>query len=203
MIEADQRELLLYTNRDALRVSYVTVAWSGIQGVGSVIEGLHSRSLALVGVGVALALDVTSSIVLIWRFRQEHGHLGPERLAAHVARIALAAVGVGLIAGAIQRLATRSGPTVGPLSLGLALTGLLILPALAAWKLRVAAGVSSAALRTDAHITAVGAAMSGVTLIGLALTGLFGWWWADTIAALIIAALALRQAWSAHPISPE
>jgi divalent metal cation (Fe/Co/Zn/Cd) transporter len=183
----------VYTDHDARRVSWASVGWGVVQGAGAVAEGIHTRSLALVGVGVALALDVTSSLVLIWRFHQEDGHLGPEEFAGRVAKVALVVVGLGLIAGSIERLATSSGPSVGPLPLGLALAGLLILPFLARWKHRVAVGVASPALITDAKITAVGAAMSGVTLLGLAVTGLFGWWWADAVAALVIAALALLQ----------
>jgi divalent metal cation (Fe/Co/Zn/Cd) transporter len=180
-------------NRDALRVSYATVVWSGVQGAGAVVEGLHTKSLALVGVGVSLALDVGSSCVLIWRFRKTDGHQAAERIAAKVARVSLAVVAVGLIIGAVQRLATGSGPTVSALSIGLAIAGVLVLPVLARWKYRVALRVGSGALRTDAHITAVGAAMSAVTVVGLAVTGLFDWWWADSVAAILVAGLALRQ----------
>jgi divalent metal cation (Fe/Co/Zn/Cd) transporter len=147
----------------------------------------------LVGVGVSLALDVGSSCVLIWRFRKTDGHQAAEQLAAKVARIALAVVAVGLVVGAVQRLVTGSGPTVSPLSIGLAIAGVCVLPALARWKYRVALRVKSGALRTDAHITSVGAVMSAVTVVGLAVTGIFGWWWADAIAAILVAGLALRQ----------
>jgi divalent metal cation (Fe/Co/Zn/Cd) transporter len=180
-------------NRDALRVSYVTVAWSTVQGGGAVAEGLHSKSLALLGVGVSLALDVGSSCVLIWRFGKTTGHEHAEVIAGRVARFALGAVGVGLLVGAIQRLVTTSGPTVSALSIGLAVAGVCVLPALARWKFRVSTRVGSAALRTDARITAVGAAMSAVTLVGLGVTSLFNWWWADAVAALAVAGLALRQ----------
>lgn len=179
--------------RDAIRVCFATIAFSGLQGGAAIFEGIHTGSLALLGVGISLALDVGSSAVLVWRFRDETGAGTREVIAHRVARICLGAIGLGLMAGAIQRLATHSGPDVGALSLVTALTAVALLPLLARWKYAVAERVSSPALRTDAHITAVGAAMALVTAVGLAVTSWLGWWWADSAAAIVVALLAGRQ----------
>ena len=68
-----------------------------------------------------------------------------------------------------------------------------MLPLLARRKYRAADDVGSAALRADAHITALSAAMAGVTLAGLASRALWRWSWADAVAALVLAAVAARQ----------
>lgn len=182
-------------HRDALRVCYASVAWGAVQGTGAVVEGIHTHSLALVGTGAALVLDVGSSCVLIWRFRQDSEDHRPEQIASVVARVALAAIGLALLVGGVQRLATHSTPSVSSLALALAATGLVVLPLLGRWKYAVAARVESGALRTDAHITMVGAAVSGVTLAGLVVTDAFGWWWADAAAAIVVAVIAILTSW--------
>ena len=183
------------SHRDALRVCYASIAWGAVQGAGAVAEGIHTRSLALLGAGAALVLDVGSSSVLVWRFRQDSEDDGPERLASRVARIALATIGIALLIGGIKRLAGHASPDVSGLSLTLAAAGVVLLPLLARWKYAVAARVESGALRTDGHITMVGAAVSGVTLVGLAVTSAFDWWWADAAAALGVALIAIATAW--------
>jgi divalent metal cation (Fe/Co/Zn/Cd) transporter len=77
--------------------------------------------------------------------------------------------------------------------LGLAAANLLVLPLLARWKYAVAAAVASLALRTDAHITMVGAGTAVLTVVGLGVDRAFGWWWADAVAALVIAVVAADQ----------
>lgn len=182
---------------DALRVSWVCVAWSLASGVASLVVGLIAGSLSLGGLGASVLVDVVSSAVLIWRFRHERAAGAfPERAeqrAQVVAASGLLVIGVALTVSAVQHLATGVHPHVPALALALAGANLVVLPMLARWKYRVAAAVGSLALRTDAHITMVGTATSAVTGIGLGLDRGLGWWWADATAALVIAAVAANQ----------
>jgi len=70
---------------------------------------------------------------------------------------------------------------------------LVVMPLLARAKLRVAAALSSRALRADAHETIVCAWLSFTTLLGLALNAVLGWWWADPVAALAMLPLIVRE----------
>ena len=78
---------------------------------------------------------------------------------------------------------------------GIALTAvsLIVMPLLGWAKLRTAAGLRSRALRADAYETIACAWLSLTTLAGLALNALFGWWWADPLAALILVPLIVRE----------
>ena len=182
--------------RRALAVSWLTVAWSTTTGMASAIVGLLSGNLSLAGLGVTVLIDMAASVVLIWRFRHERSGGSVERaeqVAHRVASLALIAFGVVLGAQAVRSLVGDAHPESSVAGAVLAGASVLVLPLLARRKYRAADGVGSAALRVDAHITSVSAAMAGVTLAGLAVRGLWGWTWSDAVAALILAVVAARQ----------
>ncbi len=80
-------------------------------------------------------------------------------------------------------------------SVGLAITALslIVMPTLAWAKRGVAARMGSVALKADAAETQLCTYLSAVVLVGLAANALFGWWWMDPIAGLVVAALAIRE----------
>jgi divalent metal cation (Fe/Co/Zn/Cd) transporter len=106
---------------------------------------------------------------------------------------------VVLTVGGIQALVTGSHPghsTVGLVAAGLSV---LVLAPLAYVKRRVARGLGSRALRGDAALSAIGAAVGLLALLGLGLDSAFDWWWADRVAGLLIAAIAAFEASNAAP----
>jgi divalent metal cation (Fe/Co/Zn/Cd) transporter len=180
--------------RAALNISYASVGWSVVAGSVSVAVGIGSSSTALVGTGTDLIADLISSLVLVWRFRVElhggrPGH-AVERRAHLIAALALLAVAAGVAAGSVAHLASGEGASPNALGLAAAAASVVVLPALAGGKLRIARAVPSPALRTDAMITLVGAATALLSLVGLVLTNAFDWTAADPAAALAIAVLA-------------
>lgn len=182
---------------EAIRVSWVCVTWSLVAGAVSLAVALTAGSLSLGGLGASVLVDVVSSAVLIWRFRrQRSGGEFPEqaeRRAQVVASAGLLVIGLALTVASIQHLVNGSRPSVPAAALALAAANLVVLPLLARWKYSVARAVGSLALRTDAHITMVGTGTAALTLAGLGLDRGFGWWWADAVAALVIAAVAVDQ----------
>ena len=182
---------------EAIRVSWVCVTWSLVAGAVSLAVALTAGSLSLGGLGASVLVDVVSSAVLIWRFRrQRSGGEFPEqaeRRAQVVASAGLLVIGLALTVASIQHLVKGSRPSVPAAALALAAANLVVLPLLARWKYSVARAVGSLALRTDAHITMVGTGTAALTLAGLGLDRGFGWWWADAVAALVIAAVAVDQ----------
>jgi divalent metal cation (Fe/Co/Zn/Cd) transporter len=184
--------------RAALAVCYATLAWSSLSGAAAVVEGVRTNSVSLGGLGLNILLDVVSSAILVWRFKAQQRtsadtHHGAERIASRVAAAALLVVGVSLAIGGAAHLLQHAHAQVEGVSFAVAAAGLVILPLLALWKYRAATNVGSKALHTDGHITAVAAAMSGVTLLGLLVTRGFGWWWADSTAALMLAIAAMTE----------
>jgi divalent metal cation (Fe/Co/Zn/Cd) transporter len=172
--------------RSALRITWISIAWSAVGGAVSVAFGILVGSLALVGSGASVAIDLASSIVLVWRFRKHEAHPTAERVAHLVAALAL--LGLAASLGAASAVRLISGAVAEPTALGLAVAAVsvVVLPVIAARKYRVAPRVPSHALRVDAHITMVGAATALLALAGLGLTEA-GVRSADAIAAALIA----------------
>lgn len=173
----------------ALRITWISIAWSVAGGTASIILGILAGSLSLVGSGGSVLIDLTSSLVLVWRFRQHEDHPHAEHLAHLVAAVALICLAISLTVASAIRLATGAAAEPTTASLLIAAVSVLALPVIAAQKYRVAPKVPSKALRADAHITAIGAATALLALAGLGLTeaGLDA---ADSIAAVVIAAVA-------------
>jgi divalent metal cation (Fe/Co/Zn/Cd) transporter len=112
------------------------------------------------------------------------------------ALIAVAMLIIALYVGleAVRALVNASHAEESLLGVVLAVVSLLVLPWLGRAKLRVASAASSRALRGDAVLTLAAAALAAVTLVALLAAGAFGWWWADPLAALVIAGFLAVEA---------
>jgi divalent metal cation (Fe/Co/Zn/Cd) transporter len=110
-----------------------------------------------------------------------------ERRAARLVGAVLVLVAIYLTVGAVAAFTNHSEPQKSPL--GMALTGgsIVVLPILAMAKLRLARALDSRALRGDGVLSGAGALLAFAALIALVLNSGLGWWWADSIAALVIA----------------
>ena len=186
--------------RRALVLSGVSVAWSGIVGALAVYAALESGSLTLLGFGVDAVIDAVASSVLIWRFRVEAREperaARVERTAERVVGLALTALAIYLVVGALRALAQGAHPASSVESLALLIASVVVLPPLAVAKYRVAGRLGSGALRLDSILTAVAASLAGISLVSLAASDALGLWWADAVAALVVAAIIVREGWS-------
>jgi divalent metal cation (Fe/Co/Zn/Cd) transporter len=185
--------------RRALALSAISVGWSGVAGSIGVYGAISGGSLALLGFGVDAVIDSAASVALIWRFlvetRQPERAHRVERIAERVVGVALVALALYLAAGSLRSLAAHADPQVSPASLALLVASVVVLPPLAFAKHRVAASLGSGALRADSVLTAVAAVLALITLSSLALSSVLGLWWADAVAAMIVAAIVVREGW--------
>jgi divalent metal cation (Fe/Co/Zn/Cd) transporter len=183
----------------ALRLLLISVAFGALTGVISVIAGLGDHSLGVFAVGLGVLADVTGSATLIWQFRAERregGRSGPmEARAGVVVAAALAVVSVVLTAESAVALAAGSRPGSSAIALAVAAVSLTVLAPLAYAKRRLGGRMGSAALRGDGALSGIGASTCLLALAGLALYRTLGWWWADRVAALVVAAIAAVEAW--------
>lgn len=181
----------------AIRVSLFSVFWSIVVGAAALVSGVSAGSLALVGFGLDSVIDSSASVVLVWRFRVERADAlraeRVERVAERTIGITLVVIALYIVAGAVHALFSHSGPASTVVGDALAIASLLVLPALAIKKRAIARGLDSRALRGDSVLTAAGAVLALVTLGALMLNSALGWWWADSVAALLIAALLGRE----------
>ena len=177
----------------ARRLEYATLAWNSVEATVSIAAGILAGSVALIGFGADALIESVSGSVLLWRLRS--GELGESR-----ERRALQLVGVSflLLAGYVlfdagKSLLEREPPAASIVGIVIATVSLIIMPVLARAKRRVASRINSAALAADSRQTALCAYLSAILLVGLALNGLFGWWWSDPIAALVMVPIIARE----------
>jgi divalent metal cation (Fe/Co/Zn/Cd) transporter len=178
------------------RLEYFTIAYNSLEGLIAVVAGLFAGSIALIGFGFDSAIEVCSGAALLWRLQAQISVRKRERLEAITLRI----VGLCFLALAAyisydSMVSLTRAETPEPSAVGIALAGvsLITMPLIAREKRRVAARIGSAALRADARQTEFCAYLSAILLGGLALNALFGWWWADPVAALAMIPLILKE----------
>ena len=209
-ITGEERDRLV---RRGLWLAGLTISWNVIEAVVAVGAGLAAGSLALVAFGFDSMIEVLSAFVVVWQFRAELrvGHdQGRERVA-----LRLIAVTFFVLAGYVLFESTRDlffGGTeadTSPVGIVLASLSLVVMPTLGWAKRQTAMRLGSPTLRADAQETVLCAWLSAALLGGLSLNAVLGWWWADPVAALAIAAFAVkegREAWLGdddHGTPPE
>jgi len=185
--------------RRGLVIEAVTIAWMALEAAVALSVGVMARSGAALAFGLDSLIELASAGVLVWRLRAEFGAATPARVEA-VERRAGRIVGGALFALAgytvLQSAATfflRIEAERTLVGIGLALAAVVGMPALARIKRSVAMAIGSAALRGDAACSIACAYMAAALLGGLVLNALFGWWWADPIAALGIVYYLIRE----------
>ncbi len=137
--------------------------------------------------------------MLVWRFWQEARGNEPreqaEQKATRNVGVTLLAAGLYIAGQAARSLLTHAAPGTSAVGVSIAVISVCILPPLAYGKIRLASQLSSGALRGDGVLTAVGAFLAVVTLLGLLVNTRLRWWWADPLAALLITGVLLREGW--------
>ena len=176
-------------------LEYLTVGWNSLEGLIAVGAGLAAGSIALVGFGFDSVIEVTSGLALLWRLHMD----APERR-ERAERTALKLVGWSFLLlaayvafDAVKSLARREPPEASYVGIALAALSLVVMPLLARAKRRVAAGINSRALQADSRQTDICAYLSAILLGGLLLNALLGWWWADPVAALVMAPIIVKE----------
>jgi divalent metal cation (Fe/Co/Zn/Cd) transporter len=195
--EPDQTELTM-NRRDvvaALRVSLLSVIWTLLSSALAVDFGLGSHQLVLVAFGAVGVVDAVGSVALTCHFRHalRHGQLSErfETIAHGVVLVGLVSVGGAAIATGAFRLST--GHSGGSSNAGIVLAGasLVLLLVLSSQKRRIARRIDSSALRSDGHLSGVGATFAAITLAGTGLERWLGWHWSDATATVILGAIAV------------
>ncbi len=178
--------------RRGMNLEYVTVVWNLLEAAVALILGAVAGSIALVGFGLDSLIEVSSGGILLWRLSADHDEDRREQ----IERRALMLVGVSLLllamyvaAESFFNLVRREVPERSLPGVGLAIASLIGMPLLARAKRRVASSLGSSALQADSRQTDICAYLSAVLLLGLLLNAVFGWWWADPAAGLVMVPL--------------
>ena len=182
----------------ALVVSAQSVAWTVAASTAAVALGIHSGTAVLVAFGAIGIVDAIGSIALVYHFHHgiRHDELSEEleRLAHRVVLVGLFLVGCAAIIGGLVRLTMDQSSEPSAVGVALAAVSFVALVALSARKQRIARRVSSNALLSDGHLSAIGATQAAVTLAGTAATLWLAWHWADAAATTIVGCVAVTLA---------
>ncbi len=184
------------TARRGRRLEYFTIAWNCLEGLVAVIAGVIAGSVSLVGFGIDSFIEVTSGAALLWRMsvdadlnRRERN----ERLALRIVGLCFVALAVYIGYESISDLARRQAPEHSIPGIALACASLLVMPLLSRAKRRVGAALGSPAMHADARQTDFCVYLSAILLGGLLLNALFGLWWADPVAALLMVPIIAKE----------
>jgi divalent metal cation (Fe/Co/Zn/Cd) transporter len=182
--------------RRGRRVEYFTIAWNSIEGLLAVALGIIAGSISLVGFGLDSFIEVTSGSVLLWRMSVD---ADVHRRELHEKR-ALKIVGLCflLLAGYIayesgMDLMSRRAPEHSLPGIILACVSLVVMPLLSRAKRNIGRALGSAAMQADAKQTEFCTYLSAILLGGLLLNTIFGFWWADPVAAIIMAPIIAKE----------
>ena len=185
--EARQR-----TARRGQWLQYVTIGWNSAEFVVALVAGLLAGSVALIGFGFDSAIEVTSGVAALWRLRWDADVVrreAAERLTIRVIGVCFLLLAAYVTFDGIQTIREQRAPQHSMIGIVLAALSLLVMPAIAHVKRRIAAMLGSGALEAEARQTQVCAYLSAVLLAGLGLNAWFGWWWADPLAGLLMVPL--------------
>jgi divalent metal cation (Fe/Co/Zn/Cd) transporter len=181
--------------RSARRVSEISIGWSIVASTAAVVIGVGSQSAALVAFGAVGYVDMVGSIALVHHFRhaQRTDSFSDrfEQRAHRIVTIGLFSVGVAAVGVSGVRLVagqTSDTPVAGVV---LAAFSTIVLGVLASVKVRVGRRVPSAALRSDGHLSGIGATQAAIVLAGTAATTYWSLEWADNAAALVVGGVAI------------
>jgi len=175
-----------------------TITYNVIEAMVALTEGSRASSAALIGFGLDSVIEVSSAAVIAWQFAAPDPETR-ERTALRLIAFSFFALAAYVATDAVVTLLGVGGqPHHSPIGIGLAVLSLLVMPALSLAQRRTGREIGSLSAVADSKQTLLCSYLSAVLLAGLVLNSLFGWSWADPVAALGIAALAARegvQAW--------
>lgn len=180
--------------RRARFLSWLSLAWMGAEGSIAIVAGLLAGSIALVGFGIDSAIEGVASLVIVWRFTGARllSHAAEERAQKLVA-VQFFLLAPYVTAEAIHKLVTAEQPETSWLGIGLVASSVVGMPFLGIAKRRLADRLGSVATRGEGTQNLLCAYLAAAVLVGLLGNALFGLWWLDPVAALVVAAVALRE----------
>jgi divalent metal cation (Fe/Co/Zn/Cd) transporter len=190
---APSEEWLRAAHRARL-LSWISLAWMGTEGLVGIAAGVIAGSIALTGFGINAFIEGFASVVIVWRFTGSRMHSPmAERRAHRIVAVQFFILAPYVTYEAIGKLVNESHPDTSLIGIALVTTSAIGMPLLGRAKQRLAHQLGSGATHGEGTQNVLCGYLSLAVLVGLLGNTLLGWWWLDPIAALAIAALAIRE----------
>ena len=169
-------------------------AWHLIEFAIALAAGIAAGSVALVAFGIDSLIEVAAGLTIVWRFTGSRlGSATSERRAQQLIALSYFILAAYVAVESVRDLVGGHEPAASWVGIGLAAITAPTMPLLARAKRRVGYALGSAATIGEGGQNMICAYLSIALLVGLLANALFGWWWADPAAALVIGAVALRE----------
>ena len=192
---------ILETTRQAVaqrgkRLEYFTIAWNSLEGLVAIIAGAIAGSISLVGFGIDSLIEVISGATLLWRMSvdaNQQTREWNERLSIRIVGVCFIALAAYVAYESVFDLIARKAPEHSLPGIVLACVSLVAMPILSRAKKRVGNELGSPAMQADAKQTDFCVYLSAILLAGLLLNIVFGWWWADPLAGLVMTPIIANE----------
>jgi divalent metal cation (Fe/Co/Zn/Cd) transporter len=181
----------------AVLLNRLTIGYNALEAVVALAAGLLAGSISLIGFGIDSSIEVSAALVLAWRLaaeRRDGCTQETDNRATRLVAVSFAALAAFVGYEAVTGLVASHRPDASIPGIALAATSLVVMPVIAHQKRQVAGVLGSQAQAAEAKQTQLCAYLSAVVLVGLAANAVLGWWWADPVAAIVVAALAAVEA---------
>lgn len=178
------------------RLNLATLAYNALEGVVAIASGLAAGSVALIGFGMDSGIELTASVVALWRLEADADHARrerAERVAHRIIGALFMALAIYVAVDASLALWQREAPGESRVGIALAAASVLVMPLLARAKRRAGVALGSRALTAEATQTSLCMWLSAILLGGLLLNATLGWWWADPVAALAMVPIIAKE----------
>ncbi|MEW2631351.1 cation transporter [Streptomyces sp. NPDC048389] len=172
-----------------------TIAYNVVEAIAALTAGMLASSTALIGFGLDSVIEVSSAAAVAWQFsaRDHKVREAREKTTLRIIAVSFFALAAYVGADAVRALAGSAEAERSVPGLVIAALSLAVMPFLSAAQRRAGREIGSASAIADSKQTLLCTYLSAVLLVGLLLNAALGWTWADPVAALVIAAIALKE----------
>jgi divalent metal cation (Fe/Co/Zn/Cd) transporter len=169
-----------------------SVIYNAFEAVIAITAGVLAGSVALVGFGLDSVVEVSSGLIVLWQFRHRLPE-NREQQALRLMAVSFFALAAYVLFESVRALVGDHNADSSVVGIGLAVASLLVMPFLSWAQRRTGRSLGSNAVVADSTQTLLCTYLSAVLLAGLLLNATLGWSWADPVAGLVIAAVAVRE----------
>ncbi|GAA2028436.1 cation transporter [Terrabacter terrae] len=178
--------------RRAQLLAGASVAYNLVEAAVAVGAGAAASSAALVGFGLDSLVEVGSGLVILWQFRHPMPESREQR-ALRLIALSFFALAAYVTVDSLRALTGAGEANRTGLGIAIAAASLVVMPVLSRAQRRTGRELGSGSVVADSKQTLLCTYLSGVLLAGLLANAVLGWSWADPVAALVIAAVAVRE----------
>jgi len=169
-----------------------TITYNVVEAVVAILAGRAASSSALIGFGLDSTVEVLSAAAVAWQFAAPDPRTR-ERVAMRLIAVSFLGLAVFVTVDAVRTWLGAADPEHSTVGIVLAAVSLAVMPGLSWFERRTGRELGSASAVADSRQTLICSYLSAVLLVGLVLNSTLGWWWADPLAAVVIAGFAVRE----------